>query len=75
MNTQAKTNRMANELDDGHISIMLVQKSAAEELRRLHEVNQELLIALGTIRNSCYMPIGIILFIDEVIAKAQKGKE
>jgi hypothetical protein len=41
------------------------------ELRRLHEVNQELLEALKFIRNSGYMPQALIEHID-AIAKGEQ---
>ena len=45
MNTQPEAMRLADELDVGDFDA-LTNYAAAAELRRLHEVNQELLAAL-----------------------------
>ena len=50
----------------GHIDEMLT------ELRRLHEVNQELLEALEALRKTPYMPPALIGIFDDLIAKAKE---
>jgi hypothetical protein len=53
MSTQPEALRLADRLDCGEISYSGMCKAAAE-LRRLHEVNQELLGALNNLCTSAY---------------------
>lgn len=48
--TQPEALRLADELE--HTSFIYPREQAAAELRRLHDVNQELVEALGTINHS-----------------------
>lgn len=82
MSTEPEALRLADALDDestqGRISNYNGRK-AAVELRRLHEVNQDLLKALNTILNICLIDNGhwaktIEREAHEVIAKATGGE-
>jgi hypothetical protein len=46
MNKQPEALRLAKKLEEGYVAHETVLYPAAAELRRLHEVNQELLAAL-----------------------------
>ena len=82
MSTEPEALRLADALDDestqGRISNYNGRK-AAVELRRLHEVNQDLLKALNTILNICLIDNGhwaktIEREAHEAIAKAIGGR-
>lgn len=70
MTTQPETLRLAETLDllwlDGQ-----TPRKAAAELRRLHAVNQELLVALCCVRDMVGHPDNLA-FIDAAIAKAEE---
>ena len=51
MNTQPKALRLADDLDK-YLPNNQISDEAAVELRRLHEVNQELLESLNKMRNA-----------------------
>jgi hypothetical protein len=53
MTTQPEALRLADELSKSHLNHH-INHAAAAELRRLHEVNQELLKALDNLRSSAY---------------------
>ena len=70
MSKQPEALRLAKWLGAMPSSGYALSNQAATELRRLHEVNQELLEALSAIRNSAYVPPALIGLIDAAIAKA-----
>jgi len=69
MTTQPEALRLADALDVGEISYTGMCKAAAE-LRRLHAVNQGLLVALCCVRDMVGHPDNLA-FIDAAIAKAE----
>ena len=54
MNKEPKALRLAKKLEEGYVAHETVLYPAAEELRRLHGVNVELLAALKTVLSESY---------------------
>jgi hypothetical protein len=76
MNTQSKALQFANELDELQRAEYPNHYEAADEIRRLHSVNAELLMALQYIADQTYDPwtngAGAQRVAQAAIAKAQQ---